>query len=255
MALNKNLPIQLHYQLANELRSYIKAGKWKLGELFPTDREIMERYGVSGTTVRRAIKQLVKEDWIERIPGKGTFIKREPLKEELGNLTGFFEEVRSRGMKPHAKLLSAGLMQLESSLLEAFPELQDWPDQEIVVFRKVHLIEDEPIAFVTSFWKKEYGQQLLAHDLEHTGLYEIAQQQFGLQLTEADQDIYAGTPKKEEQEQLQLPDGAPVLLMDRKAYANDLIVEFSHTVYRADRYSYHVVLHHNKPLGQMVLRK
>jgi len=98
MAFSKSAPIQLHYQLANELRNYIQSGSWNIGDLFPTDREIMEKYKVSATTVRRAVKQLVEEGWIERQPGKGTFIKKEPIKEELGKLTGFFEEMTIRDL-------------------------------------------------------------------------------------------------------------------------------------------------------------
>ena len=44
MAFSKSAPIQLHYQLANELRNYIQSGSWNIGDLFPTDWEIMEKY-------------------------------------------------------------------------------------------------------------------------------------------------------------------------------------------------------------------
>ncbi|RYD01417.1 hypothetical protein N752_30960 [Desulforamulus aquiferis] len=59
-----------------------------IGELFPTDKELMKAYGVSSTTVRRSVDEMVREGWLERKPGKGTFIKKQYV-ETLGKLTGF----------------------------------------------------------------------------------------------------------------------------------------------------------------------
>lgn len=98
MLINKDVPVQLHYQLTNALREYIQKGQWNIGDLFPADRELMEQYNVSATTVRRAVKQLVNEGWLARKPGKGTFIVKEPIREDLIQLTGFFEEMHNQGM-------------------------------------------------------------------------------------------------------------------------------------------------------------
>ena len=185
MALNKEVPVQLYYQLTNELRDYIKSGNWSIGDLFPTDREIMEKYKVSGTTVRRAIKQLVSEGWIERTPGKGTFICKEPIKEELGRLTGFFEEIRSKGYQPSADIVFSGEVPIDASLKKQFTLLREWPHEDAVLFRKVQKLNGKPIVFVSSYWKKEYGQQLMQCDLEHEGLYEAAANHLGIRLMRA----------------------------------------------------------------------
>ncbi len=254
MALNKEVPVQLYYQLTNELRNYIKSGNWSIGDLFPTDREIMEKYKVSGTTVRRAIKQLVSEGWIERTPGKGTFICKEPIKEELGRLTGFFEEMRSKGYEPSAELLSSEEVVLDDKLKKQFPMLREWPYADAVLFRKVQKLNGKPIVFVSSYWKKEYGRELMKYDLATEGLYEASGNRLGLQLTRAEQNILAGAATKEVVESLGLKKNEPVLIMERLAYAGDELVEFSYNIYRADRYRYHVTLHKDQPVGKMVFK-
>lgn len=123
MAFNKKDPIPLHYQLTNELRSDIKKGLWKVGEIFPADKELMERYGVSSTTVRRAVGQLVQEGFLERKAGKGTFLKRERVEETLGNLTGFFEEMRQHGFSPSADILNLCPVEINPKILEKTPQL------------------------------------------------------------------------------------------------------------------------------------
>ena len=250
--MNKEVPVQLYYQLTNELRNYIKSGNWSIGDLFPTDREIMEKYKVSGTTVRRAIKQLVSEGWIERTPGKGTFICKEPIKEELGRLTGFFEEIRSKGYQPSAELIFSEAVSIDTRLKKQFSLLREWPYEDAVLFRKVQKLNGKPIVFVSSYWKKEYGQQLMECDLQNEGLYEAAAHHLGLRLTRAEQNIMAGAATREIVEYLGLKKNEPVLLMERLAYAGDELVEFSYNIYRADRYSYHVTLHNAQPVGKMV---
>lgn len=246
MAFSKSAPIQLHYQLANELRNYIQSGTWNIGDLFPTDREVMEKYNVSATTVRRAIKQLVNEGWIERRPGKGTFIKKEPIKEELGHLTGFFEEMTNKGFVPNAEILEIKEVIVDDTVLKKFPELKRLNEDKLMLIKKLHKINDKKLIYVNSFWILEYGKELAKYDLSNTGVYEIANRFLDVQLTKAEETISAKAATKEEAELLDIKKGEPVLLMERLTYQNDTPIEYAYNVYRADRYRYNIVLHKNQ---------
>ena len=246
MAFSKSAPIQLHYQLANELRNYIQSGTWNIGDLFPTDREVMEKYNVSATTVRRAIKQLVNEGWIERRPGKGTFIKKEPIKEELGHLTGFFEEMTNKGFVPNAEILEIKEVIVNDAVLKEFPELKRLNEDKLMLIKKLHKINDKKLVYVNSFWTLEYGKELAKYDLSNTGVYEIANRFLNVQLTRAEETISAKAATKEEAELLDIKKGEPVLLMERLTYQNDTPIEYAYNVYRADRYRYYIVLHKNQ---------
>lgn len=45
-----------------------------------TVRSLSAHYGISSVTADRAIRQLVQEDYLYRVPGKGTFVKNDPPK-------------------------------------------------------------------------------------------------------------------------------------------------------------------------------
>lgn len=246
MAFSKSAPIQLHYQLANELRNYIQSGFWNIGDLFPTDREIMEKYNVSATTVRRAVKHLVEEGWIERRPGKGTFIKKEPIKEELGSLTGFFEEMINKGFVPKAEILEIKEVEVTSALLKEFPELKNLEENKLMLIKKLHKINDKKLVYVKSFWKLDYGREFAKYDLSNTGVYEIASRFLDVQLTKANETISAKASNKEEAALLDIKKGEPVLLMERLTYQDDVPIEYAYNVYRADRYRYNITLHKNQ---------
>lgn len=62
--------------LVSSLRDAISQGQYVAGQLLPSERELCSREGVSRTTVRRAIQQLVDEGVVYRVPGSGTYVGR-----------------------------------------------------------------------------------------------------------------------------------------------------------------------------------
>ncbi|WP_394405848.1 GntR family transcriptional regulator [Streptococcus sp. 20-1249] len=65
------------YQLIqNDLRQQIISGKFESGDKFYTEAELTKLYNVSSITVIRAVNELVKDGYLYRQQGKGTFISR-----------------------------------------------------------------------------------------------------------------------------------------------------------------------------------
>ncbi|SMB97282.1 transcriptional regulator, GntR family [Thermanaeromonas toyohensis ToBE] len=242
MVFDREAPVPLHYQITNDLREAIKSGKWGVGDLFPTDKELMEMYGVSSTTVRRAVAELVREGWLERKRGKGTFVKKEAIEETLGRLTGFFEEIRSHGHIPSADVLDLRPVEITDKEIEKTPLLSVFKHQKLFLIERLQKMDGNPVVYLRSYWPYEYGKRMAEFDLSKEALYEIAEKKLGLILTRAEQTISAGVARKKEAQLLSVPVGFPLLIMERLAYAGDQPVELSINAYRADRYKYRVIL-------------
>jgi DNA-binding LacI/PurR family transcriptional regulator/DNA-binding transcriptional regulator YhcF (GntR family) len=60
--------------LKDRLVRYLKESQQAPGSRFLTDAELMERSGLSRSTVRRALDDLQKEGWVRREVGRGTFV-------------------------------------------------------------------------------------------------------------------------------------------------------------------------------------
>ena len=73
--LNPNSPIPLYHQLATILLAKLERGEIPLGSCIEPEWKLVERYGVSRTTVRRAIQELVQMGVLENKRGKGTIVK------------------------------------------------------------------------------------------------------------------------------------------------------------------------------------
>ncbi|MEU8467945.1 GntR family transcriptional regulator [Streptomyces sp. NPDC029006] len=65
-----------HNDIANDLRHQITTGRLKPGERLPSETDLADRYKVSTATLRSALAVLQAEGLVEKIHGKGNFVRR-----------------------------------------------------------------------------------------------------------------------------------------------------------------------------------
>ncbi len=62
--------------LAQALRARVVAGEWPPGFALPAESQLAGEHGVALGTMRRALELLVEQGFIDRIHGKGTFVRQ-----------------------------------------------------------------------------------------------------------------------------------------------------------------------------------
>ncbi len=67
-------PTPLYVQLANLLEAQIKAGKLRPGDLLPSEKQLIQEYGVARGTARRAVELLRERGLVITIQARGTFV-------------------------------------------------------------------------------------------------------------------------------------------------------------------------------------
>lgn len=81
--LDKNSKLPLYMQLKNTIMGKIIAGELKRGDPVSTEQELGSIYGISRFPIRQAMDELVKEGYLKRTRGRGTFVN-ENLPETVG---------------------------------------------------------------------------------------------------------------------------------------------------------------------------
>ena len=222
------------------LRDEIAQGVYKPGDALPTEHELMRRYSLSSTTVRRAVRDLVLEGWIYRKAGKGTFVKRDKLAERLARLTSFAEEMQSRNITPQFKLVCAKLTTPPFDIRRA---LKLTPQQQAYLIERIQIANGEPIALARGYWCCEIGERLAQQDLNRIPLYETVETVLHTPLVEADESISASVADADIARKLGIARNAPLLVRRRVTYTTEMRpVEHTTTFYRADRYEYKIRL-------------
>jgi len=241
-------PLPRYYQLREIIREKITSGHWAEGEVIPSERELGEQYGLSRMTVRQSVMDLVKEGYLYREQGRGTFVARPKITQQLSKLTGFTEDMQSRAQSTTTKVLGREMWAADEITAE---KLRIKPGQPLFRVERLRLTEAEPLALETSFISFIGCENLLEEDLEHNSLYHLLETKYGLPPLEAEQELEAGLAHESEAALLKIMAGGPVLLIRRTTYTErNQPLEYASSVYRGDKYRFYSRLSRERERGR-----
>ncbi len=233
-------PLPRYYQLKEIMREKIRAGEWKPGDLIPSERELGEQYGISRMTARQAITELVNEGLFYREQGKGTFVSRHNITQQLLHLTGFTEDIRARGQQPGTRMLAAKMDHADETIAE---RLHIRTGQAVFCLHRLRLANDKPLAVEHAYLSFPGCECLVDDDLETHSLYRLLETKYGQLLVEAEQELEAGLVSEEDAALLQIPTGSPALYTRRTTYIErNQPVEYAHTIYCGQKYIFYTYM-------------
>ena len=233
--LNRESPIPLHHQVRNYLLGCIERGELLPGHTLLQEREYAARFGISLAPVRQAILDLVKEGYLYRVPGRGTFVREQKVEEKISILSSFTESMRAKG-------LSADLRVVEQGVGKTPPHIgallaQD--EEEFVTIRRVAFIKDTAVALLSSYLPVGLVPGLEQVDLNGKSLYKLLEERYGIVLARAENTIEVVRCRSAQSSLLGVPPGTPMMQVEGKTYdVKDRFVEFAQVLYRADRFRF-----------------
>jgi GntR family transcriptional regulator len=236
MSLQKNHPIALYYQLAELLREQIEDGQLQIGERIPSVRALAAQHGISQVTVRQALGELIKQGLLDVRRGVGTFVASPKIAYDSLFLTGFSEDMLSRGLMTHAKLLH---LAVETPTVHIAQQLAITKEEMVIRIVRQRYSNGEPVVLDQSYLPSELCPGLEKEDLGSKSLYALLEGRWHLKLAHSTQWLEATGANDYEAELFGLPAGAPVILVRGVTYlADERPVEYFKVVYRGDRFKF-----------------
>ena len=237
--------VPIYHQIKNQILDAIADGILGLGDPLPSERELVECLNVSRMTIRRALNELVMSGQLYTRPGKGTYVQLAKVEQHLGRLAGFSADMSKAGHRVSSKVLRAEVVPAAGQIAE---RLQMKPGEPVIILERLRFVDDEPTSWERARLPERLCPGLLRFDLEHGSLYDVLRREYKITLNWAQQRMEATLSNWNEQQLLQLPEGAPILLGERTVYTDgDTIVEYSKASYRGDRYRYEIQLIGEQP--------
>lgn len=89
IAVSKDSSVPLHFQLLNQMRHLILSGEWSAGSRVPSESTLQSLLGISRSTIRHALTAAKAEGLVASVPGKGTFVTKNPNSQRNSHLIGF----------------------------------------------------------------------------------------------------------------------------------------------------------------------
>src|SRR5438093_3987364 len=205
-----------------------------VGAAIPSERKLSTDLGVSRLTVRAALDDLVREGFLVRRHGSGTFVSEPKIAQQL-TLTSFSEDMRRRGMVPGSRTIELRETHAGAAVGRA---LKVSPDARVVLIRRLRLADGEPMALETLHVPADRVPGLSRELLEDASFYELLEKEYGVVSASGIQSIEPTVTNEEASELLGVPLHSPAFLFRRTSRtASGDTVEFVRSLYRGDRYA------------------
>jgi GntR family transcriptional regulator len=224
----------VHGQIEDWLAGQIVAGTLSPGDRLPAEKDLAAWFGVSRMTLRHALAELARRGLVTRTAGRGggTFVAAPKLEQDLTTLAGFSEQLRRHGMVAGARVLSARSRPAGPAAAAALRLGEDDPVYEV---RRVRLGDGRPIALERSLFPAARFPGMLEFRLDGS-LYELLEVKYGLRPHRARESLEPVTAGVREAEALDVLEGAPLMQVERTAYARSgEPLEFARDLFRGDR--------------------
>jgi GntR family transcriptional regulator len=221
--------LPLYEQIERNLRELILAGELMPGEAVPSEWELASRYGVSRLTVRRAIDDLVRQEWLSRKHGVGTFVGIPTVTSIAPSKLSFTQEMLAIGRRPSSQLLSIRLTPADLTFAQRLAVEEGALLVEITRLRQA---DGVAILLETAYLSSERFQGLENEtSLELGSLYDCLAIRYGETVARVDYSLKAILLDEEQADWLGVQAGSPSIFSECTAYNSEgEPVEYSRSV-------------------------
>jgi GntR family transcriptional regulator len=214
------------------IRARIRSGELKPGDLIASERELARTWGVSLMTARHAVKEMEREGLVVRRPATGTFVA--PPRVEFNKLVSFTDQIASRGLLPHSRLLAATMVEND----DVAARLGVPHGGEVVKLERLRFAADEPLSLETCYLSQAAFPDILTRQLDRRSLFGVLENDYNVKLAYADEEVDAASADGRTAELLKIPRGAALIRLRQLLYSTaGQTIAYSLGLYRSDRHT------------------
>lgn len=211
-----NMP--LHAQLAQRIQDAIESGELESGQQIPTERELMREANVSRSTVRHAINQLVQQDLLERVQGKGTFVKQFKVETSLQVVYSFAAQFAIQGLRLKDKVLECEVTAASPLIAH---KLNMQPGEDLISLQRLRFVEKKPIMVNISFIPKVLCPGLVLETFAESSLYQLFTNKYDIPVVSATDTLEAIPADETIAHHLQVPLNTSLMYVKRMAFTRN----------------------------------
>lgn len=202
---NENQP--LYIQIKEALKKKIEKGTLKSGDRIPSEAALQKSFNVSRVTVRKAVEELVKSNYLIKIQGKGTYVSQVLEFERRKSISSFSQLCKLQGKATIAEVVRAEMVPADDAQQRFFYINEgSW----VLCVERVRKVDGVPVVFEINYLHP-FFESLKNEDLTGS-LYELLQRKYNVHPAKRGlNEVSIMSVGEKEAERLEIHEKAPVL--------------------------------------------
>jgi GntR family transcriptional regulator len=234
--LNETDYIPKYIKISENIKQDISSGLLKHGQKIYSEKDIMAKYDVSSTTARKSLEVLRRENLIESIQGKGSFILQTKILRSLKKVISFTENVKRQSLVPSSKVIEKSVL---GGYTEYHKKLNLLEDEKILKIIRVRYGDDIPLLIDTRYINMKYCPGIEERDLS-TSLYEIYNS-YNIKIAHSKQILQMSFLDEKNAKLLNCKKFDPVIRIEGTLYLEDFSsVEYEEDLWNGAVFSFYV---------------
>ena len=213
---NRDSQQKLYVQMYSIIKDKIEAREWVPGSQIPTEDELCRTYTVSKVTVRMAIAELVRNGYLRKQQGKGTFVSHSLPDLGITMKTKLTEDMFGEGVVARKEVLVKGVKVPPEDVRNYLR-----PEGDVYYILCKRVVEGEPAYLEESFVPLEVVPDIEEVDVCQTPFYEMMQQKAAHKIQKVVQMIEIAEMTGDATAILKSENGAPMLVLHRLLVGTD----------------------------------
>jgi DNA-binding GntR family transcriptional regulator len=198
-------PKYLHVQ--NYLKQQIQQGIYGTGDFILSENELCRQFSITRTTARKALDELIREGFIERIHGKGSRVKERRHTLGLLNVKGFSEAV-GEGVK---------------TVFLQNPQESDWSEEIVlpvaekdkqarcIYFERLRFVGETPVMLEKNWFSETVFPGFLNSEFAEGSFFKTLSQRYFIEIVGSTQEIRAEFANEKHAQLFGIKAGEPLL--------------------------------------------
>jgi GntR family transcriptional regulator len=227
-----------YFSISQDIIRLIRSGKLSPGMQILSENQIIEKYGVSNTTARKALQELNAGRWVVKIKGKGTFVHAQGVVRSVDRILSFTRNMTEAGFTPSTKVLHQGVVKNGySAMINGRRYSMEGP---VFKIHRLRFADDVPMMLEVRYISLALCPGIDKLDLTQS-LYDVYRQKYGRELTEIHQMLSTYTIESDAATFLDIREPVPGFLVDGVTFCGrEIVLEMEKSIYRGDKYTFAV---------------
>mgnify|MGYP002795082089 CR=1 FL=1 len=174
-----------YLSVQNYLKQQIQQGIYNPEDFIPSENELCRQFSITRTTARKALDELIKEGFIERIHGKGSRVRERRHTLGLLNVKGFSEAV---GEGVNTKFLQPPVRTFWSDEI-ILPVSEEDKNAPCIQFERLRFVGKTPVMLEKNWFPDTILPEFLQSEFVDGSFFKTLSQRYLIEIIGSTQEI------------------------------------------------------------------